>query len=443
MRDRPHYLVRAALLFICYFGFTPQALAEIKFVPMGDASLAINSANYDGEFANTRQDSQGNPVSSDSQSTAEAAYFYFAPNLGFEESPGLWITPTLEFEYNGANNILNLEDEAFLYSRRLDFYYLLGINYRFDRHWQAKLKGFGRIEKVQDAASENMDTGLYNYNDLGAWGEINAKYQLGLPMRSKLGFKGYARRYPNYTNAEFVTEYERTVGPWPADVPRNMHEKDVDVVEFWLRQESTWGRIPLLTNLDFRIKDVKYTEMLQIQSDGTFGDSLRDDVYLDASLELPWLINEFYQLEFDYGYRIRASTQNEYNVQEYLFIPGYFNYYQNNVRLLFNFKFAFTISGYAPRGSIGVTWQERRYFNRPSRQQQYDGDTVGAYVFTDAHWESKVDFGITLRQQLFAKWFNLFLSIHSITQNSNSNVEDAATYIYKFSTFTLGTAVSF
>ena len=436
----------ASSLLTALFLNTPSAQAEIIFSPMFDASLSVNSASYDPTFATSQTDADGNPVSGKSQSTASNLYLYGSPNLAWTGIPGLWFTPMAEYEFNDTNNILNLDDETFIYDQRLSFYYLLGFNYDLSRMVTAKLKGFGRLERVKESATESLENGLYGYNDAGAWGEVSAAYRLGWAMRTKLGYKGYTRRYPFYTNADLVEEYERTVEPWPADLPRDLHEKDVNVGEAWLRQEMTLGRLPLLANLEVRIKGVQYTEMPAILSDGSFGDTLRRDMYLDVSAEFPFLINPHHQIEVDYAYRLRGSNHAEYdfNLQDdQQYLDGYYNYYQNSVRLLYNFKFAFKLTGYSPQGSLGFDLQRRQYLSRPSRQKQSADDSTGVYVFDKPHWENTLNVAITLRQQLFVQWFNLFASFHFINQNSNTNAEDAATYRYNYTTLTLGAAISY
>jgi len=425
------------------FGCTLSASADLKFVPMLDSSLALNSAKYDAEYAITPVDENGDPIPTDQESTGENIYLYLAPNLGFTDIPALWITPVIEFEYTGSNNLLNLDDDAFVFNKRLNLYYLLGINYAFNPVWSTKLKGFGRLERMAETADETLNNGLYNYNDIGAWGEISARYRLGLiPMRTKLGYKGYTRRYPNYSNADLVNQYEEISGDTStANAIPLMYEKDINVGEFWLRNEMTWGRLPVLTNAEIHFKGVYYTEMLKIQEDGTFSSDLRKDAYIDLYLEFPFLINKYHQLELDYAYRLRGSNQGYYDTNNSVFFDGYYNYNQNRFRLLYNFRFAFLITGFSPRGSVSLTWQQRNYYSRPSLQKSDNNDAV--YKYDDPHWESNLDFGITLRQQLFAKWLNLFLSFHAITQKSNTNVEDAVSYNYKYNTFTLGTAVSF
>ncbi|MCK5241017.1 hypothetical protein KAR34_01075 [bacterium] len=414
--------------------------AKIKFIPLIDASLAINSAGYDAEYATEQTQTDD----SDQQSTGENVYLYFAPNVSFSEIPGLWITPSFEFEFTGANNLLQLEDEAFVFQRRLNFYYLLGANYAFNRAFSAKLKGFGRIEKAQESNNETIDTGIYNYNDAGGWGELSAKYRLGVPMRSKLGYKAYGRRYPNYTNADFVKLYEEKGLTWPSDIPRDMHEKDINVNEFWLRQEFTWGKLPILTNAEVHIKGVNYVEMPVVNTDATLSDDLRQDGYMDVYLELPFYINKYHQLEIDYNYRIRYANTGYYDVGNGVYLGEYYNYRQNRPRLLYNFKLWFPIAGYLPRGSLSFAWQNRHFYSRPSLQKvSTDDQEITEYKWDDPHWESSLDFNITLRQQLFAEWFNLYFSFHSVSQTSNSNVEDNAPYNFKYNTFTLGTAVSF
>jgi len=409
--------------------------AKLDFIPMLDASLALNTAGIKTE----QIDAADQQASSNDQSSGQNAYLYAAPNLGFTEIPGLWITPAIEFEYSGANNILLIDDESFIFSKRYNFYYLLGLNYRFTPVWSAKLKGFGRMENTLDAADETVETGFYNYRDLGAWGEICARYGGRLlPMRTRLGYKGYMRRYPNYTNKELIAQLEELFPGSTSELPPDMHEKDINVKGIWLRQELTWGKLPLLTNLEAHFKDIDYTEMLSINEDGTFSHDLRQDNYLELSLELPFLINKYHQLEFDYSHCLRASTQGVYDTNVPVYLENYYNYYQHHIRLLYNFKFAFIrLGGFPLQGSLSLANQRRQYFNRPSVQS-------GEYMFNDPHWENNTDFGFILRQKLLAKWFNVFMSFHAISQTSNTDApEGTASSTYQYNTFTLGTAVSF
>ncbi len=433
--------LKTSLLIGLFLGLNLPAFAKMEFIPMLDASLAFNATGVKIE----QTDAKGEPSTSHDNSSGQNLYLYAAPNLGFTEIPGLWITPALEFEYAGANNMLNIDDEAFIFSKRYNLYYLLGLNYRFTPIWSAKLKGFGRMENSLESTDETVETGLYNYRDLGAWTEICARYGgRALPMRTRLGYKTYLRNYPNYTNADFVTEYKKTVGPWPKNLPQDLHEKDINVNELWLRQELTWGKLPFLTNLEIHGKQVNYTEMPAIQEDGTFSNDLRQDDYLELSLEFPFLLHKYHQLELDYSYCLRTSNQGVYDTNETVYLDKYYNYHQNHIRLLYNFKLAsIKVGVFPPQGSISVANQRRQYFSRPSRQKANGDDATGQYVYDDPHWENNLDFGIILRQKLFAKWFNVFLSFHSIIQTSNTNIEDIAPYSYQYNTFTLGTAVSF
>lgn len=439
--NRRYRIIQGILTLALLAGIPALAGAKILFFPIADASAALNTVGYHPRYSSPVIDAEGDTVNPDSYSSGQNVYVYLAPNLGMTELPGLWLTPVLEMEYVGANNILNMEDEAFLFNQRLDFYYVLGANYDLSKVWQVKLKAFGRTEKTRSAANETLDNGLYNYNDAGGWGEIKADYRLGFPMRTALGYKGYSRRYPYYlpltgqsgqlANSELSEELQQALPP-------DTQMKSCNVGEGWLRQELAWTPVPLLTNFELRIKDVPYTEMPVVQIDGTFGSEIRHDQYFDFSLEVPFMPNEYHQIEIDYAYRLRGSNQNYYDSAAGLPLEGYYNYYQNSVRLLYSFKFAFKLAGFPPQGSAGVSLQNRQYLSRPSRK---DGDQV--YVYDDPHWEQGLDFAVTLKQRLFVEWFNLFLSYHGVMQRSNSSVEDGATYNYGYNTFTLGTAFSY
>ncbi len=418
------------------------ASARLEFVPTLDSSLAYSSARFQADYALPSATTRTSQTSSSGN-----AYLFASGNLGFSEIPGLWITPTLEVEYVGADTLLNIEDEAFLFNQSLNLYYLLGFNYRLNRVWGLKAKGFGRSEYAAETKDETLASGLYNYQDAGGWAEASANYRLGWPMRLRAGYKGYGRRYPHYTS--LVSEYESLVNTQTA--LKGEYPKNILVNEFWLRQEMTCGGLPLLCNLEAHLKLVDYPEQYALAVDGTQTDRLRHDNYFDLSLELPFLINSYQQLELDYGYRLHTTNQSVYDQSDTLpngepnpvFLAGYYDYYQNYLRLLYNVNFAFSLAGFSPRASVSLAFQNRQYTLRPSRQQTDDSGTGGEYRFDAPHWENLVDLGLTWRQPLFARWFNLFLSFHVLSQKSNTTVEDNASYNFNYNTFTAGTAVSF
>ncbi len=430
-------LFLSALLFF----ITSLAFAEIEFIPLLDASIAASTGKFESDQTGNQVDAQGNTRNSNDASSSNDFYLSFSPNFRFKELPNLWITPYFECEYTGSNNLLKIEDEAFVFAKRLYLYWVLGGNYQLGDAWTFKAKGFGRMENDAETNDETLSNGLYSYRDAGGWGEANVRYS-SLPMCTKFGYKAYMRRYPFYSNADFVKHYEESVGPWPASLPRDMHEKDINVNETWGRQEICWGSWPLLTNLEIHSRQVHYTEMPAILEDGSFSQNLRNDDYLDATVEIPFMLNKYNQFELDYTYTLHVTNQNYYNSSDKTYIGGYYNYYQNYGRFLYNVMLPFKIAGFMPKLSFSIAGQKRIYPGRPARQKADADDTSGKYV-NEAHWENTGDLGITLKQQLFFDWFSLFLSIHSISQSSNTNVNDNATYNYKYNTFTLGTAFSF
>jgi hypothetical protein len=420
-------------------GLAGSALAEIEFVPLVDASAALTG----GKFSADNTDADGNTHAPNDNSTSGDFYFDYAPNFRFTELPNLWITPYVEFEYTGANNLLQIEDEAFIFTKRLYFYYVLGATYKFSPAWTVKAKGFGRLENNAETNDETLNNGRYSYRDGGGWLEGSAHYWPAVPQTTKFGYKAYMRRYPFYTNADVINRYKETGNTATASLlPDNLHGKDINVNETWLRQEIAWGKWPVLTNLELRGRMVRYTEMPVIIEDGTYSQDLRQDAYVDASFELPIQLHRYHQIELDYAYELHGSNQNYYNNGETIYIGGYYNFYQNSVRFLYNLTVPFKIAGYMPKVSLSISGQKRVYPGRPSRQKTSANDVVGAFT-GEAHWENVGDIGLILKQQLFADWFSLFLSYHGITQESNDNVNDSAPYNYKYNTFTLGSAVSF
>jgi hypothetical protein len=434
---------QALLLAGLTLGLAGTALADIDFIPLVDASAALTSGKFQSDNTGNQVDPAGNTHSPNDNSSSGDFYLSCAPNFRFTELPNLWITPYVEFEYTGANNLMQIEDEAFVFAKRLYFFYVLGATYQFSPTWTVKAKGFGRMENDAETNDETLSNGLYSYHDAGAWLEASAHYWPAVPMTSKFGYKAYLRRYPFYTNQDLVNQYKETGNTQTASLlPDNLHEKDINVNETWLRQEISWGSWPVLTNFDFRGKLVRYTEMPVILEDGTFSQDLRQDAYIDAACELPIQLHRYHQIELDYAYELHGSNQNYYSNSDKTFIGGYYNYYQNGIRLLYNVTIPFKITGFMPKISLSLAEQWRVYPGRPSRQKTSDNDLVGAYV-AQAHWENTSDLGLVIRQQLFADWYSLFLSFHGIAQTSNDNVDDNAPYNFNYNTITLGTALSF
>ncbi|NTV51823.1 MAG: hypothetical protein HGA76_02245 [Candidatus Firestonebacteria bacterium] len=425
------------------WGLAGTAAAEIEFIPLVDASAAVSSGKFETNSAGSQVDPAGNTHSPNDNSSSGDFYLSLAPNFRFTGLPNLWITPYLEFDYTGANNLMQIEDEAFVFAKRLYFYYVLGASYDFNKTWTMKVKGFGRIENSAETKDESLNDGLYNYRDAGGWLEGRARYELGVPMATKWGYKAYLRRYPFYTNQDLINQYKETGNTLTASLlPEDLHEKDVNVNETWLRQEFAWGSWPVLTNLELKGRLVRYTEMPVVIEDGTLSPDLRQDVYVDAALELPVQLHRYHQIELDYQYELHGSNQNYYTTSGPLFIGGYYNYYQNSVRFLYNAVIPLKLAGFMPKLAFSISGQNRVYPGRPSRQKTSNEDTVGAYT-GQAHWENTADIGVVLKQQLFADWFALFFSFHGISQSSNDNVDDSAPYNFKYNTFTLGSALSF
>lgn len=359
---------------------TLTSQAKIVFAPIIDASLSVNSAAYNLDSNTLITDTAGNTLSSADQSTSQNAYIYFAPNFALTQWPNLWMTPSIEFEYYGANNILAIEDEAFVFATSARTYGLLGANYRLNRTWHFKLKGFGRLDLNKSANDETLATGYYTYQDLGFWSEARANhFILTLPARSKFGIKYYTRHYPNATNAELVAAYEEA-GFDTTNIPKDLREKDIAVSEAWLREELTWGRLPLLTNFELHVKQVNYAEQQIVRPYDTFSGDLREDQYLDFYLELPFLVNRYHQFEIDYGVRLRTSNQNYQDTSDDLYFDNFYSYLQQRFKLLYNFKLGFKLAGFEPKGSLSYSYQQRTYPHRPSKQQLDEESSSGVYV---------------------------------------------------------------
>ena len=361
----------------------------------------------------------------------------FAPNLAFSELPGLWITPLLEAEYSGASNLLLIDDELFIYARNLKLYYLLGANLAPSRNWLFKLKGFGRNVFVSEANTEDLGTGMYDFNDAGAWLEAAVKYRAGSGMRTRLGFKGYARRYPHYD--PLLDQAAPTLAP-PGAEGEEFQSPDIDVGEIWLRQEAAWPGIGVLTNFELRIRDVRYVEQKVLDGVGAVTDEARRDQYLQAGVEIPILLNRSHQFELGYQHTLRATNQRVYD-QEFDLYLDYYQYRQHRARARYSVETGLRLGGFPLRGAVGFSYQNRVYVNRPALRQIDDG--TEAYDPDRLHAETTLDFSITLRQALFTEWFHVFLSYHGITRSSTTTAGDPVSYNYGYQTVSLGTAVSF
>lgn len=415
---------------------TGPAQAEFEFLPLLDVILSGNTARYEAAGDSTSAANSG----------AGNLYLSMSPNFRFTEVPGLWITPTLEFEYSSANNLLPVEDQLFLFNKKLDLYLLLGANYAFNRVWSLKAKGFGRLENVVESADEDLNTGLYNYRDAGAWLETAAAYTLGVPMRTKLGFKAYARKYPNFTPNAVIDALAASGDTVTASqLPKDLHEKDCSVSELWLRQELSWGGLPVLTNLELRVQGLAYTEMPVIIEDGSYDfTTKRNDAYVTAAVELPWMPNPYHQLELDLEHTLHHSNQGYYDqgAAEPVFLGGYYDFSEYGLRLLYTPTIPWKVFGFPAKGAVSLGVTDRTYLGRPSMQTSEDYPE-GAYNFSALHRETVTDIGLTLRQPMFDPGLSLLLSAHFINQRSNTDVDDNAPYNFKYNTFTLGLAYSY
>ncbi len=420
----------------CLGASQSQAAAKVVLAPILESSLALSSATISTTPAS-------GAYTLNQQSLADNFYLLAAPNLGFTDWSNLWITPSVEVEYFGTDNVLNIEDESFVFKKTFRCNTLLGGNYQLGKTWQFKLKGFYNIDLNQRPEDETLAGGLFSFYDLGFWAEMRAAYTAGSwPMRTKWGYKSYERKYPHATNAEQIAAYE-LAGLTTAGLPAGLHDLDIGVHEGWLRQEMTWDRQAVLTNVELRGKWVNYHEQPIILPGPVISPQQRQDQYLDIFVEFPFLINSYHQLELDGGFRARHSNQHFYDPQQDVYLPAYFDYYQYRLRLLYSFTFAFKVAGQTPKGALLYTLQSKQFPHRPAYRFIDAGATQTAYFFDSPHWELSHDLGLTLKQALWVSWAHVFLSVHVISQASNSTAPATVLNNFTYRTFTLGMAVKF
>ena len=182
---------RAIPLILLALGLQPGAAhAEFKSVWPVDGRLGLINSSVPGNTAD--QDIKGSGVD------VEAS---FAPILGWTGSRWL-VLPLAEADYNTASQIIKVDDQRYLFLEQLDSRFELGTAWRVTPDTRFSLRGFNENFQAKQAANEQLSTGQYNYQDVGAGVDWKSKWNAFVPMKTTVGLALTDRQYPNWLSLD-------------------------------------------------------------------------------------------------------------------------------------------------------------------------------------------------------------------------------------------------
>lgn len=140
-------------------------------------------------------------------------------------------TPSYTAEYSGVNNVLQVDEDLFLFTQQLTQTVNLGGAWRGDEHRRVNFGLFYEGFNGKLAADEPWFKGLYDYRDAGAEASWRTAWGAEKGLSTTLGLRLTDRVYPNYVTLA---------------VPQ-IREKDSDIAKPWLDLDWTVSKTVHLT----------------------------------------------------------------------------------------------------------------------------------------------------------------------------------------------------
>lgn len=384
-------------------GLAAPLAAEFKSLWPMDGSLALVNG------ATPARSAEDNLKSSGGQ-----AQFRLDPILGWGGSRWL-ILPSLALDWQSANSILKVQDERFEFLHQATSRLELGVAFRRTPDQRFGLKAFGEAFQARQAANEELQTGIYNYNDGGLGLDWRQKWPLGTPFRSTVGLTFTDRRYPN----------------WKSLDPGERREKDQSIVRAHGDLEWAWTSVQAFTQLGVSLQQVAYREGVVIDSDGTTGSGkLRRDQVFDLRLAVPLRLGG-QGIHVALGVQSWDSNLDIFDSQTGTFLPDYNDFHQARLDLGYSYDFkgpwGLLLS---PQVGLDLGLELRQYLKRPARNQDGSLRDVAERGFVR-------DLGLGFNSALGDHW-GLFLRFNSQSASSNNHDQTTALASYTFNTTVFG-----
>ena len=194
------------------------------------------------------------------------------------------------------------------------------ISANINNRFQNKLSVFGYYEFTKSARDENLNTGLYNYWDIGLKDEIRYLTEFKTkPLLITSGYKFYYRRFPNYEGLYYLIY---RIGPqW---------EKDYIGNRLWTGAELSYSnKIYLTTQITYLFK--YYTDDLvqkepTDESDYPYTGQKRQEHIVNLELGCNYKFSDWLNINLRLVPEMRRGNQNYYDPDRLTFIPNVYDY---------------------------------------------------------------------------------------------------------------------
>lgn len=243
------------------------------------------------------------------------------------------LSPSIFYKLNDKNTLFSnyvvsyeetnqvIEEEGVRWTDRiLAQTVILGHIYKLSERLENKISVIGYLELSQGTKDENLNTGLYNYWDIGLKDKI--RYRTGFknkPLVFTIGYKFYYRRFLNYEGLYYLI-YKK--GPrWEKDYFGNRISANAEI----LLNEKTYSSLQL-TYLWKIYADDLVMVIPSVEEDYPYSTKKRQEHVLNFELSYNYSPWRWLSLNVMLSPEWRRGNQNYYDTDRLVFIPHVYDY---------------------------------------------------------------------------------------------------------------------
>lgn len=374
--------------------------SELRIVPIFNAELNGGQSRFE-----------------DNSSSGANFNLNLSPVLRFNEKTAL--LPWLGINYSGVRTATEIVDYGNLYQQVQDYLLDLKLIHKPNNTLKYRLESGYKKEYVQETRDESWGEGLYDYN--------NVFFGLGVEKRIKANSFEVAYRYSGFEFPNYTTLSSQQGQPL-----MGTHIFDNNINRLFLNTDFTFlnrrdRRIFL--NVRVNLDRINYPDQKVQDSNGGFLSEKRQDSALGLNNRI---VFSTFKPNFDTSFGLKlaiknkSSNQNFFDVDNFQFIPNFFDYRQTGIE-------PYLVVRFHPRDislNIGYEITTKNYTDRLAQNSDGTYETDKAYVKTSI---VKVGLNYPLMQKL-----NLVFSVASRKNSSNIKFEKFYKYNFNTSDFLLG-----
>lgn len=325
-------------------------------------------------------------------------------------------TPSYVVEYSGVNNVLQVDEELFLFTQQLTQTLNVGGAWRKDRYRRINFGAFYTGFNGKLAADEPWFKGLYDYRDVGLEASWRDAWGRSKSLSSTLGLRVTDRAYPNY---------------WTLAEPQ-IREKDAVIIKPWL--DLDWSIRPQVhLSVGYALQSVAYKEALVVDESGTTAAATkRRDLLHLFKLGLPFKVGRQDWL-LGYEVEIRGSNYSHFDNNNFVYTAAYNDYAEHRFNLSWAYSFERPwLWGWlkAPQIALDGRVTLRNYMGRLARDEN-------GLPTSNKQQDSSYYLSLVFNSPLSDHWSG-YLSVDTSLYRSNDLDESTTLNNYSFNTLRLG-----